>query len=161
MKPFRNNTFSQIHIQMVFAVQNRESMILDSWRERLYKYMIAIIQKNNHKVLAIGGTADHVHILVGMRPSQSISDMMKDVKGCSSKWINENRLANGWFSWQEGYGAFSYSKEDLPNVIQYINGQAEHHKCQNMVEEYKEILTEFGVDYDEEKIFKGSKEKKY
>lgn len=154
MKPFRNNTFSQIHIQMVFAVQNRESMILDSWRERLYKYMIAIIQKNNHKVLAIGGTADHVHILVGMRPSQSISDMMKDVKGCSSKWINENRLANGWFSWQEGYGAFSYSKEDLPNVIQYINGQAEHHKCQNMVEEYKEILTEFGVDYDEEKIFK-------
>jgi REP element-mobilizing transposase RayT len=139
---------------MVFAVQNRESMILDSWRERLYKYMIAIIQKNNHKVLAIGGTADHVHILVGMRPSQSISDMMKDVKGCSSKWINENRLANGWFSWQEGYGAFSYSKEDLPNVIQYINGQAEHHKCQNMVEDYKEILTEFGVDYDEEKIFK-------
>ncbi len=154
MKPFRNNTFSQIHIQMVFAVQNRESMILDSWRERLYEYMIAIIQNKNHKVLAIGGTADHVHILIGMRPSQSISDMMKDVKGCSSKWINENRLANGWFSWQEGYGAFSYSKEDVPNVIQYINSQAEHHKCQNMVEEYKEILKEFDVDYDEQKIFK-------
>ena len=154
MKPFRNNTFSQIHIQMVFAVQNRESMILDSWRERLYEYMIAIIQNKNHKVLAIGGTADHVHILIGMRPSQSISDMMKDVKGCSSKWINENRLANGWFSWQEGYGAFSYSKEDVPNVIQYINDQAEHHKCQNMVEEYKGILKEFNVDYDEQKIFK-------
>ena len=118
MKPFRNNTISQIHIQVVFTVQNRESMILDSWRERLYEYMIAIIQNKNHKVLAIGGTADHVHILIGMRPSQSISDMMKDVKGCSSRWINENRLSNGWFSWQEGYGAFSYSKEDVPNVIQ-------------------------------------------
>lgn len=103
----RNNTYSQIHIQLVFAVQNRQSMILESWRERLYKYMIAIIQNNRHKVLAIGGTADHVHILIGMRPSQSLSDLMQLVKGCSSKWINENRLANGWFSWQEGYGAFS------------------------------------------------------
>ncbi len=102
MKSMRNNTYTQIHIQLVFAVQNRGSLILDSWRERLYKYMIAIIQNNRHKVLSIGGTADHVHILIGMRPSQSLSDLMQHVKGCSSKWINENRLANGWFSWQEG-----------------------------------------------------------
>ena len=150
----RNNTYSQIHRQLVFAVQNRQSMILESWRERLYKYMIAIIQNNRHKVLAIGGTADHVHILIGMRPSQSLSDLMQLVKGCSSKWINENRLANGWFSWQEGYGAFSYAKDDLPNVIRYIENQAEHHKQKDVVEEYKELLEEHGVEYDERNVFK-------
>ena len=154
MKSLRNKTYSQIHIQTVFAVQNRKSVILNSWREQLYKYMIAIIQNNGHKVLAIGGTADHVHILIGMRPSQSLSDLMKDVKGCSSKWINENRLANGWFSWQEGYGAFSYAKDDLPNVIRYIENQAEHHKQKDMVDEYKGLLEEFNVEYDEQKIFK-------
>jgi len=154
MRSMRNNTYTQIHIQMVFAVQNRDSLILDSWRERLYKYMIAIIQNNRHKVLAIGGTADHVHILIGMRPSQSLSDLMQYVKGCSSKWINENRLANGWFSWQEGYGAFSYAKDDLPNVIRYIENQTEHHKQRDMVTEYKEMLKENEIDYDEQKIFK-------
>lgn len=154
MKSMRNNTYTQIHIQLVFAVQNRKSMILESWRERLYKYMIAIIQNNRHKVLAIGGTEDHVHILIGMRPSQSLSNLMQDVKGCSSKWINENRLANGWFSWQEGYGAFSYAKDDLPNVIRYIENQAEHHKQKGVVEEYKELLEEHGVEYDERNVFK-------
>lgn len=154
MKSMRNNTYSQIHIQLVFAVQNRQSMILESWRERLYKYMIAIIQNNRHKVLAIGGTADHVHILIGMRPSQSLSDLMQHVKGCSSKWINENRLANGWFSWQEGYGAFSYSKDEIPTIIRYIENQAEHHKQQDMVNEYKKLLEESEVEYDEQKIFK-------
>ena len=154
MKSMRNNTYTQIHIQMVFAVQNRQSMILESWRERLYKYMIAIIQNTRHKVLAIGGTADHVHILIGMRPSQSLSDLMQNVKGCSSKWINENRLANGWFSWQEGYGAFSYAKDDLPNVIRYIENQAEHHKQKDVVEEYKELLDEHGVEYAERNVFK-------
>jgi REP element-mobilizing transposase RayT len=154
MKSMRNNTYTQIHIQLVFAVQNRQSMILESWRERLYKYMIAIIQNNRHKVLAIGGTADHVHILIGMRPSQSLSDLMQNVKGCSSKWINENRLANGWFSWQEGYGAFSYSKDETPTIIRYIENQAEHHKQQDMVNEYKELLKEHGVEYDERNVFK-------
>ena len=154
MESLRNNTFTQIHLQVVFAVQNRDSLISDSWKNRLYNYLVAIIQNNKHKVLAIGGTSDHVHILIGMRASQSLSNLMKDVKGCSSKWINENRLSNGWFSWQEGYGAFSYSKDELPNVIQYINNQEEHHKNQNMVEEYKRLLEENKVNYDEQKIFK-------
>ena len=154
MESLRNNTFTQIHLQVVFAVQNRDALISASWKNRLYNYLVAIIQNNKHKVLAIGGTADHVHILFGMRASQSLSNLMKDVKGCSSKWINENKLSNGWFSWQEGYGAFSYSKSDLPAVIQYINNQEEHHKNQNMVEEYKNLLEENEVNYDEEKIFK-------
>ena len=154
MESLRNNTFTQIHLQVVFAVQNRDALISASWKNRLYNYLVAIIQNNKHKVLAIGGTADHVHILFGMRASQSLSNLMKDVKGCSSKWINENKLSNGWFSWQEGYGAFSYAKSDLPAVIQYINNQEEHHKNQNMVEEYKNLLEENEVNYDEEKIFK-------
>ena len=154
MESLRNKTFSKLHIQVVFAVQYRNALISDSWKERLYNYMAAIIQNNKHKLLAIGGTDDHVHILIGFRPSQSISDLMKDVKGCSSKWINDNRLTEGWFSWQEGYGAFSYSKEDVPAVIRYILNQPEHHKKQNMVNEYKMMLEENGVDYDEQKIFK-------
>ena len=154
MESLRNNTFTQIHLQVVFAVRNRDALISDSWKNRLYNYLVAIIQNNKHKVLAIGGTADHVHILFGMRASQSLSNLMKDVKGCSSKGINENKLSNGWFSWQEGYGAFSYAKSDLPAVIQYINNQEEHHKNQNMVNEYKKLLEENEVDYDEEKIFK-------
>lgn len=135
-------------------MQNRDALISASWKNRLYNYLVAIIQNNKHKVLAIGGTADHVHILFGMRASQSLSNLMKDVKGCSSKWINENKLSNGWFSWQEGYGAFSYAKSDLPAVIQYINNQEEHHKNQNMIDEYKNLLEENEVNYDEEKIFK-------
>ena len=154
MKSMRNNTYSQIHIQVVFAVKNRRSMILDSWRDMLYNYIIAIIQNNRHKVLAIGGIADHIHILIGLRPSQSLSDLMKDVKGCSSKWINDNRLSDDWFLWQEGYGAFSYSKKDVPKVIQYIKNQAVHHKTQNMVSEYKTMLEESDIEYDEQKIFK-------
>ena len=154
MESLRNNTFTQIHLQVVFAVQNRDALISVSWKNRLYNYLVAIIQNNKHKVLAIGGTADHVHILFGMRASQSLSNLMKVVKGCSSKWINENKLSNGWFSWQEGYGAFSYAKSDLPAIIQYINNQEEHHKNQNMVDEYKKLLEENEVDYDEEKIFK-------
>ena len=154
MESLRNKTFSKLHIQVVFAVQHRNALISDSWKERLYNYMAAIIQNNKHKLLAIGGTDDHVHILIGFRPSQSISDLMKDVKGCSSKWINDNRLTEGWFSWQEGYGAFSYSQEDVPAVIRYILNQPEHHKKQNMVNEYKMMLEENGVDYDEQKIFK-------
>ena len=154
MKSLRNDTYTQIHIQLVFAVQTRESMILESWRGRLYKYIAAIIQNNRHKVLSIGGTADHIHILIGMRPSQSLSDLIRDVKGCSSKWINENGLSNGWFSWQEGYGAFSYAKDELPDVIRYIENQAEHHNQKNMVDEYKGLLEEHGIEYDERNIFK-------
>ena len=128
MESLRNNTFTQIHLQVVFAVQNRDALISASWKNRLYNYLVAIIQNNKHKVLAIGGTADHVHILFGMRASQSLSNLMKDVKGCSSKWINENKLSNGWFSWQEGYGAFSYAKSYLPAIIQYINNRVyEYH----------------------------------
>jgi REP element-mobilizing transposase RayT len=148
------NTYTQIHIQTVFAVQNRQSLIGDEWKEDLYKYMTSIIQNNNHKLLQINGMPDHVHILFGLRPVQAISNLMKQVKQDSSKWINQNRLARGKFSWQEGYGAFSYSKSQLPRVVKYIQNQQEHHKTKSFREEYLGLLKTHEVDYDERYIFK-------
>ena len=148
------NTYTQIHIQAIFVVQNRDCSINNSWKDELYKYITGIVQNNNHKLLAVGGMPDHIHILFGLRPSQSLSDLMQDVKGDSSKLINEKRLVNGKFSWQEGYVAFSYSKSDVPDVINYINNQEIHHKKKTFSEEYLELLKEFKVDYEDKYLFK-------
>ena len=148
------NTYTQIHIQAVFAVQNRECIIQKSWKEELYKYIAGIVQNNNHKLLCINGMPDHIHILFGLRPSQSISELMQDIKGSSSKWINERHLVHSKFSWQEGYGAFSYSNSDVPAIIQYILNQTDHHKRKTFTEEYHEMLKAFDVDFNERFIFK-------
>lgn len=148
------NTYTQIHIQMVFAVQNRDCIIRESWKEELYKYMTGIIQNHNHKVLAINGMPDHVHILIGMRPTQSLSELMQDIKGDSSKWINQKGFVRGKFSWQEGYGAFSYSKSHVDKAIDYIKNQEHHHREKSFMEEYRAFLEKFEVDYDERYIFK-------
>jgi putative transposase len=148
------NTNIQIHIHTVFSVQNRESLIKDEWKDELYKYITGIIQNQQHKLIAINGMPDHVHILFGMKPTQSLSDLLQDIKGNSSKWINEKKLAKGKFSWQEGYGAFSYSKSQLKQVIHYIEKQEEHHQNKSFVEEYKEFLTAFDIEYNEKYIFK-------
>jgi REP element-mobilizing transposase RayT len=116
--------------------------------------MTGIIQNDNHKLLAINGMPDHIHILIGLRPAQSISDLMKDVKQSSSKWINENKLTNGHFEWQEGYGAFSYSKSQIGQVVNYIQNQELHHEKKTFREEYLDFLEKFEVDYDEKFIFK-------
>ena len=148
------NTYSQIHIQAVFAVQNRECIIRNSWKEELYKYISGIVQNNNHKILSINGMPDHIHILFGLRPSQSVADLMQDVKGSSSRWINDKKLVHSKFSWQEGYGAFSYSKAEVPAIIQNIINQTDHHKRKTFSEEYYELLQEFEVDFDDRFIFK-------
>jgi len=148
------NTYTQIHIQAVFVVQNRDCVIHKSWKNELYKYITGIIQNHNHKVLAINGMPDHVHVLFGMRPTQSLSDLMQDIKGDSSKWINEKGYVKGKFSWQAGYGAFSYSKSHVENVIAYIQNQEIHHKKKTFMEEYIEFLEKFEVDYDERYVFK-------
>lgn len=148
------NTYTQIHIQAVFAVQNRRSLIKPEWKNDLYKYITGIIQAYDHKVLQINGMPDHIHIFFGMRPTQSISDLMKQVKQDSSKWINNNRLADRKFSWQAGYGAFSYSKSEVPRIIKYIVNQEEHHRIKSLEEEYKMLLEEFEVDYDERYMLK-------
>lgn len=138
----------------VFTVQDRMCLINTSWKEELYKYITGIIRNNNHKLLAINGMPDHVHILFGMRPNQSLSDLMQDIKSGSSKWINDKNLVKGRFSWQEGYGAFSYGKSQLSNVINYIERQEERHKKQTFMEEYVELLKLFGVEYDDRYVFK-------
>jgi putative transposase len=148
------HTYTQIHIQAVFTVQNRECIISNRWKDELYKYITGIVQNNNHKLLTIGGMPDHIHILFGLRPSQSLSDLMQDIKGDSSKWINNKKLINGRFSWQEGYGAFSYSKKDVENVIRYIINQEIHHKNKTFLNEYHELLDENEIDYENNYLFK-------
>jgi len=148
------NTYTQIHIQAVFSVQNRDCVIQKTWKDELYKYMIGIISNHGHKVLAINGMPDHVHVFFGMRPTQSLSDVMQDLKGDSSKWINQKGFVIGRFSWQEGYGAFSYSKSHVNAVIEYVKNQEEHHRNKTFIEEYHEFLKKFEVDFDNKYIFK-------
>ena len=149
-----SNTYTQIHLHLIFAVQNRKSLISESWKDRLYEYITGIVQANKHKMIIINGMPDHLHIAIGMRPSQSLSDLMQDIKGNSSKWINDNKLTESKFNWQEGYGAFSYNKSLLPKLIDYIKNQEKHHKKKTFLEEYKEFLKAFEIEYDERFIFK-------
>lgn len=148
------NTYTQLHIQFVFAVKYRLALIQPAWKDRLYQYLTGIIQNNEHKMLQINGMPDHIHILIGMRPSQSISSLIQNVKTESSKWIKENNCCDLPFAWQEGYGAFSYSKSHVPDVIRYIQNQEAHHKKETFLDEYIKMLTAFEIEYDKQYIFK-------
>jgi REP element-mobilizing transposase RayT len=148
------NTYTQIHIHSIFAVQNRQSLIQSSWETELYKYITGIVQNHGHKLLQINGMPDHIHLLIGMRPVQSLSELTQQIKQDSSKWINKQRLVAGRFSWQEGFGAFSHSKSQVQTVITYIQNQKNHHKKKSFREEYIELLEKWEVDYDERYIFK-------
>ncbi len=148
-----NATYTQIHIQFVFAVKFRDALIKHEWKEELYKYITGIIQNNKHKLLIINSMPDHIHILVGMRPNQSVSDLVNDIKTNSSKFINEKRFLPVRFEWQKGYGAFSYGKSQVENVINYINNQEKHHHKKSFREEYLDFLQKFEVEYNEEYIF--------
>lgn len=149
-----SNTYTQIHIQLIFAVQYRGAMIDSNWKDDLFKYITGIIQAQKHKLIIINGVADHLHILIGYRPHQSLSDLLQDIKGGSSKWINARKLTRSKFAWQEGYGAFSYSHSHLSKVINYIKNQEEHHKKRTFLEEYKSFLKAYNVEYDERYILR-------
>ena len=148
------NTYTQIHIQAVFTVQNRDCAIRKLWKNELYKYISGIVQNHGHKILAINGMPDHIHVFFGVRPTQSLSDLMQDIKGDSTKWINQREFVKSRFSWQEGYGAFSYSKSHVDSVIEYIKSQEGHHLKRTFIEEYHDFLEKFEVDFDERYIFK-------
>ncbi len=148
------NTFTQIHLQLIFAVQNRESLIEPAWKHELYKYFTSIIQNASHKLIIVNGMPDHVHVVIGMRPIQSLSELMKHLKGDSSKWINEKGFVKGHFQWQEGYGAFSYSRSQLPSLIRYVENQEVHHQKKTFLQEYKAFLEKFEVPYEEQYLFK-------
>ncbi len=148
------NTYSQIHIQVVIVVKYRMAMINPKWKSWLHQYITGIIQNQNHKLLAINSMPDHLHFLIGYRPHQSLSDLLRDVKSDSSTWINKNKLTQSTFRWQEGYGAFSYTKSLVGVVARYIENQELHHQKKTFLDEYHELLDEFEVDYDERYIFK-------
>jgi len=148
------NTYTQIYIQTVFAVQDRMCLINNKWKDELYKYITGIVRNNNHKLLAINGIPDHVHIFIGMKPHQSIADLLQDIKGNSSGWINEKGFVKGRFSWQAGYGAFLYSHSHLDRVIKYIQNQESHHRKKTFKEEYLSLLKAFNVEHDEKYLFK-------
>lgn len=147
------NTYTQLHTQFVFAPKYRAALIQKEWQDRLYQYITGIFQANDHKMLQINGMPDHIHIFIGMRPTQSISSLIKNVKIESSKWIKENGFSKS-FAWQDGYGAFSYSKSHVPNVIRYIQNQQVHHKKETFLDEYRKMLRAFEIEYDERYIFK-------
>jgi putative transposase len=148
------NTYHQIHIQAIFAVKKRTGLIQKEWKDELYKYITGTIQTHDHKLLAINGMPDHLHIFFGIRPTQSLSDLMQDVKGNSSKWINEKKFIREKFEWQGGYGAFSYSKSQASKVISYVQNQETHHRKVFFLDEYKMFLKKFEMDYDDRYIFK-------
>ena len=146
------NTYSQLYIQIVFAVQGRKSLIKESIREELQKYILGIVSNHKQKLLAIYCMPDHTHIFLSMKPNMAISDLVRTIKSNSSSFLKDRNLVND-FSWQEGFGAFSYAKSQAKNVIDYVLNQAEHHKKRTFKEEYVEFLNKFEIDYDEKYLF--------
>jgi len=149
-----SNTFSQLYIHCVFAVKYRASLLQTSWDQQLRSYIATIVENDGHKMLAINNMPDHLHFFVGLNPKQSISDMMRFVKGDSSEWINKEKFTPHKFHWQDGYGAFSNSKSQVDSVVKYIANQQEHHKKITFLDEYTDMLKKAGIAYDERYIFK-------
>lgn len=148
------NSFTQLHIQLIFAVQYRAALILPEWKERLHQFITGIIQNDRHKMLQVNSRPDHIHILIGQRPYQSTSTLVQNIKTSSSLWINDNKFTESRFAWKEGFGAFSYSKSNLNRVIRYIQNQEQHHKKVNFQQEYIAFLDAFEIEYDKKYIFK-------
>jgi len=148
-----SNTYSQLYIHFVFAVKYRKAVIQEEWEDRLQKYITGVVQNNGHKLLAINTMPDHLHLFAGLSPRQSISELMKVVKGDSSEFVNKEGFTKSKFYWQEGYGAFSNSRSQIDGVVKYILNQKEHHLKQTFREEYLGILNDYAVEYDEKYIF--------
>jgi REP element-mobilizing transposase RayT len=147
------NTYSQIYVQIVFAVKVRQSLIPVQNREELHKFITGIVQNRQQKLLSIFCIPNHTHIFIGLQPSIAISDLVRDIKAGSSKFINDSGWLKSKFNWQEGFGAFSYSKSQIDTVVRYILNQEAHHKRQTFKEEYLDFLKKFEVDYDDRYLF--------
>lgn len=147
------NTYSQLNIHCVFAVKGRENSITKDFRDDLHRYMSGILKNDGAFPLAVNGWLDHVHVFFELPVTMSVSDQMRMLKATSSKWINDNQLVKGKFSWQEGYGAFSYSRSQRHSVIEYIIKQEEHHTNQTFREEYLGLLKKFEIPFDDKYVF--------
>ncbi len=147
------NTYTQLYYHVVYAVKGRTNLISRKWKEELYKYITGIIRKKNQKLIAINGVNNHIHLLIGLKPDVNLSDIMRDVKANSSRFINENKYVSGKFEWQQGFGAFTLGQTQLPFIIEYINNQEEHHKTRTFREEYIDFLNHNDIDFNSDYIF--------
>src|SRR2546423_277224 len=147
------NTYTQIYIQVVFAVSGRLSLIRSEHKEEIHKYITGIVRNDGHKLIVINGMSDHLHILLGLKPDMALSDLVRDIKSNSSSFINQRRLAQGKFGWQEGYGAFSYGHSQLDTIIRYIQNQEHHHRRRSFKDEYLSLLKKFQIEFKDKYIF--------
>jgi putative transposase len=147
------NTFSQIYIQTVFAVSNRQSLIKPEFKADLYKYVSGIVRNQGQKLITINGVADHVHLLIGLRPAMALADLVQEIKADSTNFINKKRWVRGRFSWQEGNGAFSYGHSQLDTIIRYIQNQEKHHSRRTFRDEYLTLLRKFDIAFKEKYVF--------
>jgi len=143
------NSYTQLYAQIIFSPRCRQNLIHNRIKDDIYKYIVGIIKKKNQKPMIINGMPDHVHILLGFSPDITISDLVRDIKSNSTNFVNDNNLIQDKFSWQKGFGAFTYSKSQVPRVVRYIKNQEEHHRKKTFKEEYLELLEKFGVIYKE------------
>ena len=146
-------TYSQKYLQVVFAVKGRENLITRTWKDELHRYISGIIKEKEQKPIIINGMPDHIHAFIGLKPSMRISDLVRDIKNNSSKFVNEKAFVRGKFSWQEGYGVFSYSHSHIEKVYNYILNQEEHHRKKTFKDEYLELLKKFEIEFKEEYVF--------
>ena len=147
------NTYTQLLVQVVFAVKYRQNLIPEIHRETIQKFICAVISDRKCKPLAIYCNPDHIHILIGMNPEVQLSGLVRDIKSVSSRFIKEERLSKGSFAWQNGYGAFTYGQSSLDNVVKYILNQKEHHRKKTFKEEYIETLNKFNIEFDNKYVF--------
>jgi putative transposase len=147
------NTYTQIYVQVIFAIKGRQNLLRRENREELHKYITGIVRNNKQKLIRINSVQDHIHILLGIKPDIALSDLVRDIKANSSRFINEKRWVRGRFNWQEGFGAFSYSHSHLDRVMKYIDKQDEHHRRKTFREEYIGLLEKFQVEYDQRYVF--------
>jgi putative transposase len=148
-----SGTFSQIYIQAVFAVKGRENLLQKQWRDEVFKYISGIIKGKDQKPIIVNGVSDHVHVFIGLKPSISVSDLLRDIKNNSSNFINDKKFLYGNFSWQDGFGAFSYSHSHIGKVYEYIKNQEEHHRKKTFKEEYIKFLKKYEIEYNEKYLF--------
>ncbi|MDQ2180046.1 IS200/IS605 family transposase [Marinifilum sp. D714] len=147
------DTYSQSYFHLIFAVQNRMALIHKDWKQELEKYITGIIQNQGHKLIAIGSMPDHIHIFIGYNLNQKIPELVEIIKTSSNGWIKEKRFTPSKFSWQKGYGAFSYAHSQIDSVAKYVLNQKEHHMKKSFKDEYLEILKKFNVPFKEKYLF--------
>ena len=147
------NTYTQLYFHIVFAVKGRSNYISEQWKDELYKYISGIIANKDQKLMIVNGVPNHIHLLIGTKPNCNLSDLIRDIKANSSKWINEKKFTNFHFEWQTGFGAFTVSQSVVSNVIEYIKNQEEHHRKKTFKEEYVEFLKAYQIDFKDEYLF--------